>query len=152
MVEPAAVTDAGIVDEHVDGEAAGFHDLQQRGRAAGFAKIGGNDGDLGTGGIELCGKRLHRLAAAGDENQIVSVSRGLACKLRADAARRAGHKRNGTSGIGHGGNLSVRGREFPAGGSRTSKWAVANNVQSSVGESRRRLSRTRRSLREVSRE
>jgi len=67
-----------------------------------FAEIGGDDGDLGARCGELRCKRFHRLAATSDQHEVVPVFGGLARQFSTDAARRAGHQRNGTGGDGTG--------------------------------------------------
>ena len=95
-IEPPGVAEAGIVDQRVDDDAAFVDELHQFGRASRLAEVGGNHGDLGARGMKLRGQRLHRLAAARHQHQIVAVLGGFARQLGADAARRAGDERNGT--------------------------------------------------------
>ena len=97
-IEPAAVAEAGGVDQHVERNAARGKLLRQRGGRSGLAEIGGNNGDGGALGLERFGQGFHRLAAAGDQHEVMAVFRQFARELGADAARRAGHQRDGTRG------------------------------------------------------
>jgi len=76
--------------------------LRQRGSRSGLGEIGGNDGNRRAVGLELFGQGFHRLAAAGDQHEVVAVFRQFARELGADAARRAGHQSDGTRGRHHG--------------------------------------------------
>ncbi len=101
LIEPSVVADARGVDQHVDREAARRDDLHQCRRAARYAEISGNDGDLRTRSVEFGRKGLHRFAAACHKHEIVSVVCGRARQFGADATRRAGDKGNGTGRIDH---------------------------------------------------
>ena len=86
--EVAGHTIAGVVDQHVDGQAASLDFLNQHARRLAVGEIGADDFHTDSvGANQFPGQRLQALDATGGQQQVMAARRQFACKGGADACR-----------------------------------------------------------------
>ena len=93
--------EAGVVDEHVGGEAEPGDPVEQPGTRRPVGEVGGEHGGAAALGGDLLGQRLELVGGAGDQGDVVAATDELARDLGADALRGAGDH-TGAVGTGQG--------------------------------------------------